>query len=87
MLYTYCRIPNKVKATIYNRRNHAENETGRLLPDLFLFFFFFLILHDVKASGLQISFSIIKSSTWHTIKTNCKKLWGMEPETCLILIF
>ena len=43
-------------------------------------FCFFLILHDVKASGLQINFNIINFSTWHTIKTNCKKLWAMEPD-------
>ena len=34
--------------------NHAENEAGRLVPDLF----FFKKKHEVKASVLQLSFNI-----------------------------
>ena len=36
---------------------HAENEAGRLVPDLFLFFFKALY---VKATGLQVSFNIFR---------------------------
>ena len=36
-------------------RNHAENEAGRLVPDLFLFFK--KALYELKASGLQLSFN------------------------------
>ena len=35
-------------------KNHEENEAGRLVLDLFLFFQ--KALHKVKASGLQLSF-------------------------------
>ena len=34
---------------------HAENEAGRLVSDLFLFFE--KTLHEVKASALQLSFN------------------------------
>ena len=45
----------------YNQRNifiknHAQNEAGRLVPDLSLFFR--KALYQLKASGLQVSFSI-----------------------------
>ena len=48
--------------TEYNRtniffKNHAENEAGRLVPDLFLFFK--KALYEVKASGLQLRVNII----------------------------
>ena len=47
----------------YNRRNlffktHAENEAGRLVPDLFQFFK--KALFEVKASVLQRSFNIFR---------------------------
>ena len=38
---------------------HAENEAGRLVPDLFLFFK--KALYEVKASGLQLSFNTFDS--------------------------
>ena len=38
-------------------KNHAENEVGRLIPDLFLFFK--KDLYEVKTSGLQLRFNII----------------------------
>ena len=38
-------------------RNHAENEAGRLVPDLF--FIFLKNLYKVKASGQHLSFKII----------------------------
>ena len=37
-------------------KNYSENEAGRLVPDLFLFFK--KALHEVKAGGLQLSFNI-----------------------------
>ena len=45
----------------YNQRNifvqnHAQNEAGRLVPDLFLFII--KALYQLKASGLQLSFNI-----------------------------
>ena len=45
----------------YNKRyiflqNRVENEVGRLVPDLFLFFK--KSLHKVKTSGLQLGFKI-----------------------------
>ena len=39
-------------------KNHAENEAGRLVPDLILFFK--KALHKVKASGLQLGFTIFR---------------------------
>ena len=39
-------------------KSHAENEAGRLVPDLF--FFFKKSLYEVKASGLQLRFNIIR---------------------------
>ena len=47
----------------YNKRNiffknNAENEVGRLVPDLFLFLV--KASHEVKASGLQLSFNIFR---------------------------
>ena len=39
-------------------KNYAENEAGRLVPDLFLFFKY--ALYDVKASGLPLSFNIFR---------------------------
>ena len=47
--------------------------TGRLLPDIFLFFK--KDLYDVKASVRQLSFNIIRQpSICHRIKTNLKLL-------------
>ena len=48
----------------YNKRNiffknYAENEAGRLFPDLLLFFKKGLI-YEVKASGLQLSFNMFQ---------------------------
>ena len=46
----------------YNKRNiiffknYAENEAGRLVADLFLFFK--KAYYEVKASGLKLSFNI-----------------------------
>ena len=38
-------------------KNHAENESGSLVPDLFIFQ---KTLYEVKASGLQLSFNILR---------------------------
>ena len=43
---------------IFFLKNHAENEVGRLGADLFLFFK--KALYQVKASGLQLRFNIIR---------------------------
>ena len=42
-------------------KNRAENETGTLVPDLFLFLK--KALDEVKASGLQLSFNIFREHT------------------------
>ena len=42
---------------IFLFKNHVENNAGRLVPDLFLFFKY--DLYEVKASGLQLSFNIL----------------------------
>ena len=42
-------------------QNHAENEAGRLVPELFLLFK--KALYEVKASGLQFSFDIFRCSS------------------------
>ena len=39
-------------------KSHVENEAGRLGPNLF--FFSKNTLHDVKASGMQLSFNIFR---------------------------
>ena len=49
--------------------NHAENGTGRLVPNLVLFFK--KVLYEIKGSGLQLSFNIFwLSSTWHRYNKN-----------------
>ena len=39
-------------------KNHAENEAGRQVTELFLFFW--KSLHKAKESGLQLGFTIIQ---------------------------
>ena len=54
-------------------KNYGENEAGRLIADLFLFFK--KPIFEVNASGLQLSFNQFrKSSTWQTIKSKYIKL-------------
>ena len=54
--------------------NYPENEAGRLVAELFLFFKY--AEYEVKASGLQLSFNIFCwSSTQDSIKTNFLKLY------------
>ena len=43
---------------IFFFKSYAENDAGRLGPNLF--FFSKNTLHDVKASGLQLSFNIFR---------------------------
>ena len=43
---------------IFFFKNYAENEAGRLVPDLFLFFKY--AYYEVKASGLQLSFNVFR---------------------------
>ena len=42
----------------YNKKKYEENDAGRLLPDLSLFFK--NALYEVKASGLQLSFNLFR---------------------------
>ena len=42
-------------------KNHAENEAGRLVTDLFLYFK--KALYDVKSSGLQLNTKIFRLSS------------------------
>ena len=52
-------------------KNHAENEAGRLVPDLFLFFK--KDLYEVKASGLQLRFKGALSGLRHHLATKSPK--------------
>ena len=71
---------------IFFFKNHAENETWRLVRDLFLFFK--IALYEVKANGLQPNFNHFpQSSTCQTIKTKYMKFDNIDPEICSILIF
>ena len=47
-----------MKTQIFFFKNPAENETGRLAPDLFLFFE--KALYGVKANGLQLTFNQVR---------------------------
>ena len=65
----------------YNKRNiflknYAENEAGRLVPDLYLYFK--KALYEVKARELQLSFNYFDN----TIKVNCIKLETIDSEIC-----
>ena len=41
---------------IFFLKNHAENDAGRLVPDLFLLFK--KVLYEIKVSDLLLSFNI-----------------------------
>ena len=43
---------------IFFFKNHAENETGKVVPDLFLLFK--KALNKLKAGGLQVSFDMFR---------------------------
>ena len=70
----------------YNAKNNAENEVGRLVPDLLLFFK--NTLYGVKASVQQFRFNIC-GGPWlgHILETNCIKFQTVDPEIFSILIF
>ena len=46
------------KRNIFLKKNNAENEAGKLVPDRFLFFE--KALYQVKGSGLQLDFTIFR---------------------------
>ena len=72
---------------IFFFKNHAENETERLVPDPLTFK---KALYEVKGSGPQLTFNyrLSESSTWYTIKTSCMKHLNIDPQICCsILIF
>ena len=54
-------------------KNYAENEAGRLVPDLF-FLFFKKTEYEVKASGLQLSFNILIALNTTYNQNECMKL-------------
>ena len=43
---------------IFFLKNHAENEAGRLVPDLFLFFK--MALYKPKTNDLQLGFTVFR---------------------------
>ena len=47
-----------VEKMAWLRKNHLENEAGRLFPDLILFLE--KALFEVNASGLQLGFNILR---------------------------
>ena len=51
-------------------KNHTQNEAGRIVPDLFLFFK--KALYEVKAQSLQLSFNVSIASN---LKYNKSKLY------------
>ena len=71
----------------YNVRNiisktHAENETGGLVPDPFLFFE--NVLYVIKASSLHQFRYISIALNW---TYNKSKLYKTDPEICSVSIF
>ena len=49
---------HKRNREIFYFKNHAENEAGRLVSDIFLFFQ--KALYKVKASGFHVGFTIFR---------------------------
>ena len=63
-------------------KNHAQNEAGRLVPDLFLSFK--KALCEVKAIGQNLSFDmLLQTLTW----TNKKNILYLTSDCYSILIF
>ena len=70
--YTYCPISHEIKTTrqwnlvseknitreIFFLKHHAENEAGKLVPDLFLLFK--EAWYETKASVLQLNFNMLR---------------------------
>ena len=48
---------------------------------------FLKILYEVEANCLQLSFNINTYWTWYTMKTNCIKLYTIDPDVCSIFSF
>ena len=48
-------MQKSITTEIFFFKNHAEKETEKLFPDLFLFFE--KALYEVNASGMQLSFN------------------------------
>ena len=73
-------LPNISKSKeMFSFKNHAENETKRLVTDLFLFFE--KALHKVKASGQHLRYHILVDLHLDV------HFWTVDPEICSILIF
>ena len=71
---------------IFFFKHDAEKKSGRLIPDLFLFFV--KALYKVKASGQHLSFNIFCSTRLgHTIKTNNIKFHTVDLEKGLGLVY
>ena len=68
-------------------KNHAGNTTGRLVPDLILFFLKKLYVRSQQAVSSLVSTYIGSPRFGHTIKTNCLKLQTVDSEICSKLIF
>ena len=75
----------KYKSEMFFFENHAENETGRIIPNLFLFFEKFL--RKVKESGQHLGLIYFgRPLLGHAIKTNYITFQIAYPEICSILI-
>ena len=73
---------------IFYQKSYRKRDRETSSRPIFVFLFFKKILYQVKASGLQFGFSILRqSSTWYTMKTSCIKLQAADPEICSVLIF
>ena len=70
----------------FSYKNHAENEAGRLVPDLFLYFKKTLCEIKARVSTLM-SIYVGSPRLRHTIKVNCIKCLTIDPGICSILIF
>ena len=60
---------NRIQQEIIFFKNHAENEAGRLVPDLFI-----KALYEVKASGPTGYFQYNLKAFHLAYKKNCMKL-------------
>ena len=69
---------------IFFFKSRAKYEAGRLVPNLFVFFFF-LTLYEVKASGQHLSFNVLIIFDLNI--ANCVKFQTVDPEINPILIF
>ena len=69
---------------IFFIKYHAENETGRLVPELFLFYK--KAIRKVKASGQYLSFNTFWYTSISTYKKNFITSQDVDQEICSILI-